>query len=105
VTELRISIPEKLIEEIVRRVLAELQPAPEPSPWYSVKDAADYLGVSASLMKSAIRRGALRSRKVDGRRLLHRDDVDAFARGDGSLQSDLAAPAAQERPGAWHRKE
>jgi excisionase family DNA binding protein len=68
VRELRVSVPDELVEEIVERVRAELQPAPEPPPWLSVKEGADYLGVSEGLIKQAIRRGTLGSYKVDGRR-------------------------------------
>jgi excisionase family DNA binding protein len=87
-----------LVLELVRAELDHL-PArnPEPSPWLSVREAAAYLRLSEGSVRQMIRRGTLPSHKIEGRRLLHRTELDDLLLRSTSLQD---APAAQQRPGA-----
>jgi excisionase family DNA binding protein len=52
----------------------------DSSPWLSVSEAADYLRSSERTIERGIANGRLRSSTLGRRRLLHRDDLDAFAR-------------------------
>jgi excisionase family DNA binding protein len=53
------------------------------TPWLSLRDAAEYLAVSERTLERAIAKGRLRSSALGRRRILHRDDLDAYARAAG----------------------
>jgi excisionase family DNA binding protein len=53
------------------------------SPWLSLRDAAEYVRLSERTLEREIARGRLRSSTVGRRRLLHRDELDRFARAAG----------------------
>ena len=51
-----------------------------PSPWLTVKEAADYASLSADTIYTACERGELRHARVSGRRTirLRREWIDAW---------------------------
>ena len=52
------------------------------SPWLSVRQGADYVGVSVTTLKAWFRRGLKAHRPAGGRRILvHKDDIDRFVFG------------------------
>jgi excisionase family DNA binding protein len=72
---------EELVSEGVASELADL--TPNGTPWLSLRAAAVYIGVSARTVERALARGHLRSSTIGRRRLLHRDDLDAYLRAAG----------------------
>ncbi len=68
------------VSERVAAELASVSPAGNGSPWLSLRDGAAYLGVSERSLERAVARGRLASTTVARRRLVHRDDLDAFMR-------------------------
>ncbi len=70
---------EELVEQRVAEAIADVRP--EAPVWLPVADAATYLGVSERTLERAVARGLLRSSTIGRRRLLYRDDLDAFVRG------------------------
>jgi excisionase family DNA binding protein len=72
-----------LVQELLQEELDRLPAGePEPSPWLGVRAAAAYLGVSEGSIRQMIRRGTIPSHKVEGRRLLRRDELDAALSSD-----------------------
>jgi excisionase family DNA binding protein len=71
----------ELARQVAPLVLAQIAERGGPSPWLSIVDAASYLSVSERTLEREIRCGRLRSSPLGRRRLLHRDDLDALARG------------------------
>jgi excisionase family DNA binding protein len=87
----------RLLVPLVRAELAA-ETSGNGSPWLSVAEAGDYLGVSGRTIERELERRRLRSSTVGRRRLLHRDDLDAFARnGDGRGGSDQATNPNRRR--------
>jgi excisionase family DNA binding protein len=85
VSGLAFPIPDELVEAIAERVAELLKErdgshGSKESPWLSIADAAAYLGVSERTIERAIARRRLASSTVGSRRLLHRDDLDAYVR-------------------------
>ena len=78
-----LSALDELIAERVETELAERKEGNGGTPWLSLRDAADYLCVSERTLERAIARGRLRSSTLGRRRILHRDDLDAYARAAG----------------------
>jgi excisionase family DNA binding protein len=70
---------------IAERVEAELAAKADSNgtPWLPLGGAAEYLGVSERTLERAIAKGRLRSSALGRRRILHRDDLDAYARAAG----------------------
>ena len=87
---------EELVADCVAEAIdaAERQPA---SPWLPITDAADYLGLSERTLERAVARGRLRSSTIGRRRLLHRDDLDAFARGATGEEIAPTTPPRRSR--------
>jgi excisionase family DNA binding protein len=85
---LPLTLPAEAVEAIARRA-AELVVEQigtgngSGSPWLSLRDAAEYVGLSERTLEREIARGRLRSSAVGRRRLLHRDELDRFARAAG----------------------
>jgi excisionase family DNA binding protein len=52
-----------------------------PRPLFSVRDAAEYLGVSASTVRRRIAVGALRAHRFGRRWLMWRHDLDGYRAG------------------------
>jgi excisionase family DNA binding protein len=97
---LTLTLPPDVVDAIAERaaelVLASLDGA-SSSPWLSVRDAATYLGVSERSLERAIARGRVRSSTVGSRRLLHRDDLDAYLRGSGGGEDSANRPCTPPR--------
>jgi excisionase family DNA binding protein len=72
---------ERLVDERVRAALAEVEPS-NGSPWLSVQQGAAYVGVSPRTITRLLEQGRIRSTCIGRRRLLHRDDLDTYLRGD-----------------------
>lgn len=49
-----------------------------PQAWFSILEAARYARCSRSLIYSLLQTGALRARKLGGRTLVKRDELDAL---------------------------
>jgi excisionase family DNA binding protein len=83
---LALTLPDDVVEAIAARaaelVLEQLDNENGAgSPWLSLAEAAQYLGVSTRQLQRLVARGKVRSTTVGRRRLLHRDDLDeAMAR-------------------------
>ena len=73
------------LDDLIAERVAELRPESNGhgSPWLSLADSAAYLSVSERTLERAIARGRLRTSTVGRRRLVHRDDLDAYARAAG----------------------
>jgi excisionase family DNA binding protein len=76
---------ERLVDERVELRLREPGPgvSRNDSPWLSISEAAAYMRVSERKLQRVIASGGLRSTTLGRRRLLHRDDLDAFIESDG----------------------
>ena len=87
------------LEELVTEQVAEAAAAAgngDRSPWLSVRDAAGYLGVSERTLNREIARGRVRSETVGRRRILHRDELDNYMKGDGGGVAPAAPPRRPE---------
>jgi excisionase family DNA binding protein len=73
---------EELVEERVQERLQLFTGVSSSSPWLSVDEAAEYLGVSSRSIERMIAKKRLRSHPVGRRRLLHRDELDKAATGE-----------------------
>jgi excisionase family DNA binding protein len=71
---------EQLVEERVREQLEAAGTPSTSSPWLSLEEAGDYLRVSTRSLERRIAKRRIRSTTVGRRRLLHRDDLDEFAK-------------------------
>ena len=90
------SIVEAIQDLIAERVAAELASREEASsPWLSIADGADYLGVARRTIEREISRGRLKPSAVGRRRLLHPPDLDRLAAGEGGDSANRStSPAA-----------
>jgi excisionase family DNA binding protein len=65
-----------LIDSRVAERLADQSPAPHPSPWMTVQEAATYLRSTPAAIYKRIKRGQLRSYHPEGSQiLLKREDL------------------------------
>jgi excisionase family DNA binding protein len=100
-SELAFPVPDALVEAIAQRtakiLLEREQTVEHGSPWLSIADAAVYLGVSERTIERAIARGRLRSSTIGSRRLLHRDDLDAFVRATTGEEVAPTTPSRRRR--------
>jgi hypothetical protein len=66
------------------------------SPWFTVKTAIPYSHRSGGLITRALREGTLRGSqtKANGTWLIHRDDLDAWLRGE---VAEVRTPVAATR--------
>lgn len=73
-----------------------LNPLPVETPWLKIKEAAAYSRKSKSLISDALRCGELRGNqtKANGTWLVHRDDLDAWIRGE---RADVHIPSVSRR--------
>jgi excisionase family DNA binding protein len=71
---LRPLVAELVAEELDRRQL--VQNDDEPSPWMTVREGADHVHVKEGTMRKWVDRGVVPSYKIEGRRLIRRDDLD-----------------------------
>lgn len=90
------AVVEALEDLIAERVRAELAGAQESdTPWLSLAEAADYLGVSTRTLERMIERRKLRTSTVGRRRLIHRHDLDRLATGGGGDSANRSTPPAR----------
>jgi excisionase family DNA binding protein len=68
----------ELVGELVAAAVEQQTGAPDASPWLSVPEAAGYLRASERTVQRLVARGRIRSTSVGRRRLLHRDELDAY---------------------------
>ena len=87
---------EQLVEEQLRKRL-ENHENEAASPWMSVQEAADYLRISPRHLERSIRKGRLSSTTLGRRRLLHRDDLNQFAR--AATREDVTPATPSRRRG------
>lgn len=74
---------EELVAERVSAELATGLPSEVGTPWLSIREAASYVALSERTLEREIARGRLRSSTVGRRRLLHREELDAYVRAAG----------------------
>ena len=69
---------------------------PVDTPWLEVPEAAEYARRHTQTIKNALRDGSLRGSqtKRNGKWLVHRDDLDAWLRGE---IADVQPPAVTRR--------
>ena len=82
---------------VSERVVAELDARSdeEETPWLSIRSAASYVGLSERTLERELARGRLRSSRVGRRRLLHRDDLDAYVKDGGGGEAPATPPRRQ----------
>lgn len=73
-----VSALETLVDERVAAALAGHHAANPSSPWLGLATAAEYLGVSERTIARLLDRSRIRSTYLGRRRLVHRDDLDAY---------------------------
>jgi excisionase family DNA binding protein len=84
VSAFALPLPAELVEAIAERA-AELvierlrEPTLNSSPWFSLKEAAEYLGISERQVQRLIERGRLHSTTIGRRSLVHREELDRAA--------------------------
>ena len=71
-----------LVDERVEHALAD-RTQDSGSPWLTLAEAAKYAHVSSRTLSRQVARGRIRTTTLGRRRLVHRDDLDVFLRGDG----------------------
>jgi excisionase family DNA binding protein len=88
VIELRLTLPEGVVEEIARRAaeivlarLAEERPAASASPYLTVGEAAEYLRASRQRVYDLLSAGRLTRHKDGSRVLVARAELDAYLAG------------------------
>lgn len=98
---LALSLSPEAVEAIAERaaqiVLERQQEAEDGSPWLSVAAAAAYLAISERQLQRAITKGKITSTTIGRRRLLHRDDLNQFAR--AATGEDVAPTTSPRRRG------
>lgn len=85
--QLTIPVPEELLEEIARRIANQLEDqrssgtaTPTVSPWLTLQQACDYLGLSKDSLYKLTAARAIPFRKKQGGQGLrfHRDELDQW---------------------------
>jgi excisionase family DNA binding protein len=80
------SLAPELVEAIEQFVAERVQVAvtadtvTSASPWLGLEEAAQYLRISSRTLERRVAKGRVRSSTIGRRRLLHREDLDEFAR-------------------------
>jgi excisionase family DNA binding protein len=85
---------EQLVDERVKVALEAHVDGSSSSPWLTVAEAAEYLRTSERTVQRIMGRKRIRTSAIGRRRLLHRDDLDAFMR---ATTGEEAAPTAPPR--------
>jgi excisionase family DNA binding protein len=87
---------EDLVAERVAAEVAKGVPNRDVSPWFSIPAAAAYVGLSERTLEREIKGGRLRSSTAGRRRLIHRDALDAYVKGDGGGEAPATPPRRLE---------
>jgi len=84
----------ELVAEEVARQLAERDTVQDRavSPWLALEEAAEYLRISERTLERLIEKKRISSTTIGRRRLLHRNELDAFA-----AAGEETAPTAPPR--------
>jgi excisionase family DNA binding protein len=69
---------EELVDTRIAHALAEHDGRDNASPWLPLSAAAKYAYVSERTLERMVQRGQLRTTTLGRRRLVNRDDLDAF---------------------------
>jgi excisionase family DNA binding protein len=97
VTELAFTLPPELVEAIAQRAAAIVlervtQVDGAGSPWLSMSEAAEYLRISERKLQRLVAADRIRSTTLGRRRLLRREDLDAFMRAATKEETVATAP-------------
>jgi excisionase family DNA binding protein len=87
VIELRLSVPDDLVDTIATAVVAKLAEGAAgvaSSPWLNAQGVADYLGCSISRVRTLTMTGDLPVHRDGSKPLYHRDELDAYVRNGGA---------------------
>ena len=87
---------ERCVDERVRAALAEHRDRSDP-PWLTIAEAADYLRVSERTVDRLVARRRLRSSTIGRRRLVSRDDLDAYMRATTGEEVAPTTPPRRRR--------
>ena len=80
--ELAVTLPDDLLDEIERRVTTRLRDEiGTGSPWFTVAQAGDYLGITEQAMRGLLKRRQITAYRPNGRVFVSREDLDAWVRG------------------------
>jgi len=82
-SDLAISIPEGLIDDIADRVRSQLAEQSSDDPWFDVKEAAGYLRAKPQRIYDLTNQGKLKHAKDGSRTLIRRSWLDAYL-GEGA---------------------
>jgi excisionase family DNA binding protein len=85
----------RLVDERVSVALEAHANGSTSSPWLTVAEAAEYLRTSERTLQRMMNRRRIRTSAVGRRRLLHRDDLDAFMR--ATTGEDVAPTTSPRR--------
>ena len=89
---------ERLVDARVEAALREHDAnGSSGSPWLTVLEAADYLRVSGRTLERLLERGRVRTSTIGRRRLLHRDELDAYTRATTGEDEAPATPSRRRR--------
>ena len=70
----------RFVDERVEAAVAERQTGSNSTPWLTVSEAAEHLRTSERTIQRLLKRGRIHSSTIGRRRLLHRDELDAYVR-------------------------
>jgi len=84
VSGLSLELSAELVETLAQRVAAIVLERFEQSSrhqWFTVEDAAEYIGRTPEAIRGLLKRGELTAYKPDGRVQLNRTELDTWMRG------------------------
>lgn len=87
---------ERLVDERVEAALAE-RDAGNGSPWLTLDEAAEYLRVSPRTLDRLLERGRIRTSAIGRRRLVHRDELEAYMRTATGEVTPVTQPRRRRR--------
>jgi excisionase family DNA binding protein len=85
---------ERLVDDRIEATLAERENGSSSTPWLTIAEAAEYSRLSERTIERLLGRAKIRSSTIGRRRLLHRDDLDAYLK---ATAGEVAAPTAPPR--------
>jgi excisionase family DNA binding protein len=98
---------EARVEAMVERKLAVVA-VPQPDPWMTTLEAAQYLRLSPEALRARVRRGTIPAHRDGHRLLFHRDELDQHVGWHSDRNGRYSAarqltngPARLEPPGPW----
>jgi excisionase family DNA binding protein len=97
----RLFSPEALValREFVIETTAEISaPVDFSSPWLTMKDGAKRIHVSPRTFARLVDRGDIRTANVGRRRLVHREELDAYLLGEAAREGKSPNEPTAPRP-------